>query len=68
MTFKRDEIQDKESQDKESQPKELKEGIQTVVANLLEPKISVDETKEYERYSPQRNTLTWVDISHTQER
>jgi len=50
VTFKRDEAQDKESQDKESQPKELKEGIQTVVAGLLEPKISVDETKEYERY------------------
>jgi len=32
--------------------KEPKEAIETIVESLLEPKVSVDETKEYERYRP----------------
>ena len=33
--------------------KEGKEGIENVVQNYLQPKISSKETKEYERYPPQ---------------
>ena len=43
VTFKTDEKQEKES------TKEVKDGIETLVQSLLEPKISLDETKEYER-------------------
>jgi hypothetical protein len=32
--------------------KETKEAIETIVENLLEPKVSANETKEYERYAP----------------
>lgn len=45
VTFKTD-----EKQEKEKEPtKEVKDGMETLVENLLEPKISLDETKEYER-------------------
>jgi hypothetical protein len=43
VTFKTDEKQEKEP------TKEVKDGIETLVQSLLEPKISLDETKEYER-------------------
>lgn len=43
MTFKTEEKQEKEP------TKEVKDGMETLVENLLEPKISLDETKEYER-------------------
>ena len=34
------------------EPTEPKEAIETIVESLLEPKVSVDEAKEYERYIP----------------
>ena len=43
VTFKTEEKQEKEP------TKEVKDGMETLVENLLEPKISLDETKEYER-------------------
>ena len=43
VTFKADEKQEKEP------TKEVKDGMETLVQSLLEPKISLDETKEYER-------------------
>ena len=46
VTFKEEEKQDKEP----PLQKEAKEAIETIVEGLLEPKISDDETKEYERY------------------
>jgi len=45
VTFKMDENQAVE-------PTEPKEAIETIVESLLEPKVSVDEAKEYERYIP----------------
>jgi uncharacterized protein involved in tolerance to divalent cations len=45
VTFKTEERQDKEV------VKEVKDAIETTVENLLDPKVSLDETKEYERYS-----------------
>lgn len=43
VTFKPDEKGDKD------QNKETKDGIEHIVQGLLDPKISRDETKEYER-------------------
>jgi len=34
------------------EPKEPKEAIETIVESLLEPKVSIDEAKEYERSIP----------------
>jgi hypothetical protein len=44
VTFKPDTKEEKET------PKEVKEGLGTIVDGLLEPTISLNETKEYERY------------------
>jgi hypothetical protein len=41
--------------EKDAPPKENKDAIENVIQSLLEPKISSDETKEYERY-PHSNT------------
>jgi hypothetical protein len=43
VTFSTDEKQEKEV------TKEVKEGIETIVQNSVDPKVSLDETKEYER-------------------
>jgi hypothetical protein len=45
VTFKHDEKQDGD------QTNDSKEALETMVQNHLEPKISSDETKEYERYT-----------------
>jgi hypothetical protein len=44
VTFKMSEKQDKDSN------KDIKEGLDTIIRGLLDPKVSLDETKEYERY------------------
>jgi len=49
VTFKTD---GENPSDKDAPPKENKDAIENVIQSLLEPKISSDETKEYERYSP----------------
>ena len=59
MTFKIDEKQ----QEKEP-TKEIKDGMETLVQGLLEPKISLDETREYERYYPIRIGGLMIDILH----
>ena len=54
VTFKTD---GDNAHDKDAPPKENKDAIENVIQSLLEPKISSDETKEYERYPPQHHLV-----------
>ena len=41
---------DDKSDNRDTATKEVKDGFETATQNVVEPKISLNETKEYERY------------------